>query len=120
MLGRIFSQNCIWPSLRRIVTIFLLPLKLFIASDDICKHTEQQFVSKYHYRENIFLHRFTIFKKIIRALKSLSTIFNDTKIYKKIYTKKDLGKKKQKIEDFTISCEIVNKISKKDSNPQTR
>lgn len=62
--------------------ILLLPSKLFTASDDVCKHTEQQFVSKYHYRENIFLHRFTIFKKIITSSLSLDlTIFNDTKIY---------------------------------------
>lgn len=29
-------------------------MKLFITSDDTCKHAEQQFnVTKYHYRENI-------------------------------------------------------------------
>lgn len=91
-------------SLRQMVTILLLPSKLFTASDDVCKHTEQQFVSKYHYRENIFLHRFTIFKKIITSSLSLDlTIFNDTKIYtisRKISEENQKKTKNRRIHDF--------------------
>lgn len=101
-------------SLRQMVTILLLPSKLFTASDDVCKHTEQQFVSKYHYRENIFLHRFTIFKKIITSSLSLDlTIFNDTKIYTISRKISEENQKKQKIEESTTSYEILNKISNK-------
>lgn len=118
MLGRIFSQNCIWPSLRQMVTILLPPSKLFIASDDICKHTEQQFVSKYHYRgstSSYIVSRFL--KRLLRAFNSSSldlTILNDTKIC--TIPREDLGRKakKKKNKKSKISYEIViNKISNK-------
>lgn len=104
-------------SLRQMVTILLLPSKLFTASDDVCKHTEQQFVSKYHYRENIFLHRFTIFKKIITSSLSLDlTIFNIPRyqdLQQFLGRSRKKTKKKQKIEESTTSYEILNKISNK-------
>lgn len=104
-------------SLRQMVTILLLSSKLFTASDDVCKHTEQQFVSKYHYRENIFLHRFTIFKKIITLSLFLDlTIFNIPRyqdLQQFLGRSRKKTKKKQKIEESTTSYEILNKISNK-------
>lgn len=117
MFGRIFSQNCIWHRWDRWLPYFFYHQSYLQHLTMFANTRSSNLYPNIIIEKIIFLHRFTIFKKIITSSLFLDlTIFN---IPRYQYLQQFLGrsrkktKKKQKIEESTTSYEILNKISNK-------